>query len=186
MTNTDTRCPTCGHDRHDGQYCHTNRAGARRTPNGGVLLNYVACGCFVPAPSTESEVLQKIRAGVPGYAPAPSTTPLCNCYTSGEGTIQCKMPNGVGCPYAALRNMPSTTDVRPSPDEIDDALAVIAEGWGEGGCEGWAAAIAVWALGWCGKCGKQNELTPAHNIMLEMKPYGHAFMPAEDTRPAKE
>lgn len=107
MTNTDTSCLTCGHDaphispaidydvRVDGDVC----------TEGGC-----SCRAYVPAPSTESEVLQKIRAGVPGYAPAPSTTPLCNCYTSGEGTIQCKMPNGVGCPYAALRNMPSTTD----------------------------------------------------------------------------
>lgn len=30
----------------------------------------------------------------------------CDCYESGEGTIQCKMPNGIGCPLRALQPAP--------------------------------------------------------------------------------
>ena len=45
--------------------------------------------------------------GMDGYhpfVPVPSiTAALCDCYTSDEGTIQCKMPNGIGCPYEALK-----------------------------------------------------------------------------------
>ena len=72
------------------------------------------------------------------FVPAPSTTPLlCDCYTSDEGTIQCKMPNGVGCPYEALKqtaplmtprvleslaSKPGTTDATPRGEYPDAKL----------------------------------------------------------------
>lgn len=32
-----------------------------------------------------------------------TAAPLCDCRATSEGTIQCRRPDGVGCPYEALR-----------------------------------------------------------------------------------
>lgn len=64
-----------------------------------------------------------------------------------------------------------------SIERMQEALGWIAEAFGQGNCEGFMADVAVWALGWCGKCGMPNELVPAHGVMVEMTPYGHPFEP---------
>lgn len=76
---------------------------------------------------------------------------------------------------------PRTSSPAPTDEQVRDALAVLAIGFGTGGCEGWAADIAVYALGWCARCGRPDGLTPFHNAMNDPRRFqnAHDFVPME-------